>query len=58
MADEEEKKNGEYEKPQSRTVSGDELEDISGGVGETLSSCEKGGGYMMPCTLSFRAKMS
>ena len=36
-----EKKNGDYEKPESHDVKGDELEDVSGGSGqETL--CQQG----------------
>jgi hypothetical protein len=32
MSDEEKKKNGEYEKPESHEMEGDELEDVSGGA--------------------------
>ena len=40
MSDEEKKKNGEYEKPESHEMEGDDLEDVSAGV----SNCNAGGG--------------
>ena len=36
------KKNGDYEKPESHDVKGDELEDISGGEGSQGNQCTSG----------------
>jgi len=44
MSDEERKKNGEYEKPESRGMGGDDLADVSGGTGgKYLEKCSSGG---------------
>jgi len=42
MSDEEKKKNGDYEKPESQKVGGDDLEDVSGGAGGQPGNCLDG----------------
>ncbi len=45
-----EKKNGEYEKPESQKVGGDDLEDVSGGAGSgNPSLCRDGGDANVNC---------
>jgi len=41
---EEEEKGGRYEKPESKDLAGDDLEDISGGTGIHEAQCRDGAG--------------
>jgi hypothetical protein len=43
VSDEEKKNNGDYEKPESQAVGGDDLEDVSGGAGTLpYTTCSNG----------------
>jgi len=47
---EEEKKGGEYDKPESKEMGGEELEDVSGGAGTGAESiCKDGSTANMQC---------
>jgi hypothetical protein len=50
---EDEKKNGEYEKPESHEVGGDELEGVAGGTGgeapTSVDNCKSGYSNTMGC---------
>jgi len=60
MSDEERKKNGEYEKPESKGMGGEELEDVSGGAGdEPVQSCFDGStAKWMACGLGGQPEQS
>ncbi len=56
MSDEQ-KKNGEYEKPESQKVGGDDLEDVSGGAGGLpYTTCSNGFEASEDCASGSRAK--
>jgi len=44
VSDEEKKKNGDYEKPESSGMSGEDLEEISGGSGDSASGAPQSTG--------------
>jgi len=47
-----EKKQGDYEKPESQKMGGDELEDVSGGAGTgTQERCDMGAAASYSCTI-------